>query len=389
MSGRNFRWPQYVPVVPKVADDDPRKWEYSEHTRAKHEILRRYLGAWFRILGSGRARRLVIVDGFAGRAEYTNGESGSPVLIYEAAVRAVRDGVAQQIEVLCSEANPSNFASLQAVTARLPECPGVSLRTREDTFGAAAARIARWLANQRGRVPTFVFADPFGFTGVPLDLIEALLSVRQVEVLLTFMARDMSRFLTLTTLEKPLNEFFGSDAWRACVEPDEEARTECLLLRYQAVIRPHIALYATPFRVFEDERRTPLYYLVHLTNHPLGMRRMKEAMIAQSEEMTFWPITVRPKGQLAIDVREGKPWPSLQEQLLDEYAGQSLSFEDLLNEDYPKGVWVEPQYRAAILDLEKIERMPVQIVRRRTTPSGRAPHGLKLGDVVRFGRRQP
>jgi hypothetical protein len=124
-----------------------------------------------------------------------------------------------------------------------------------------------------------------------------------------------------------LNEFFGGDAWRACVDPNEHARTECLLLRYQDVVRPDIALYATPFRVFEDERQTPLYYLVHLTNHPLGMRRMKEAMIAQSEEMTFWPITVRPKDQLALDVREGKPWPSLQKQLRDEYAGRSLTFE--------------------------------------------------------------
>ena len=371
--------------MPKLADDDPRKWEYSEHTRAKHEILSRYLGAWYRILGKSRAPRLVIFDGFAGRAEYTSGESGSPVLIYEAAVRAVGDGVAQQIEILCSEANSSNFASLQTVTARLPECAGVKLRTREEEFAPAATRVAQWLADQRGTIPTFLFVDPFGFTGVPLDVIKALMSVPHVEVLLTFMARDMSRFLTLDTVEEALNEFFGGDAWRACVDPDEEARTECLLLRYQEIVRPDIALYATPFRVFEDQRQTPLYYLVHLTNHPLGMRRMKEAMIAQSEEMTFWPITVRPREQLALDVREGKPWPSLQKQLLDEYAGRSLSFEELLNEDYPNGVWVEPQYRAAILDLEKTEAVTVEVVRGRTTPSGQAPRGLKLDDVVKFG----
>ena len=370
--------------MPKLPDDDPRKWEYSEHTRAKHEILTRYLGAWYRILGRSRAPRLVIFDGFAGRAEYTGGESGSPVLIYEAAVRAVGDGVAQQIEILCSEANPSNFASLQAVTARLLECPGVSLRTREEEFAAAATRVAQWLTDQRGTIPTFVFVDPFGFTGVPLQVIKALMSVAHVEVLLTFMARDMSRFLTLDTVEETLNEFFGGDAWRGCVDPDEEARTECLLLRYQDVVRPGITLYATPFRVFEDERQTPLYYLVHLTNHPLGMRRMKEAMIAQSEEMTFWPITVRPKDQLALDVREGKPWPSLQKELLDGYAGQSLTFEELLNDDYPKGVWVGPQYRAAILDLETKEAATVSVERRRTTPSGRAPRGLKLEDVVTF-----
>jgi len=313
------------------------------------------------------------------------GEPGSPVLIYEAAVRAVGDGVAQKISILCSEANASNFASLETVVSQLTACEGVEIRTRQQEFAVAALPVANWLAEQRGMIPTFVFVDPFGFTGVPLQVIKALMSVDRVEVLLTFMARDMSRFLTLDAVEETLNEFFGGDAWRACVDPDEEGRTECLLLRYQEVVRPGTALYATPFRVFEDERQTPLYYLVHLTNNTLGMRRMKEAMVAQSAEMTFWPITVRPRDQLALDVSEGEPWQSLQRYLLDEYAGRSLTFEELLNEDYPKGVWVEKQYRAAIRDLERTDGVPVWVVRGRTTPRGRAPSGLNLGDVVKFG----
>ena len=85
---------------------------------------------------------------------------------------------------------------------------------REEEFAAAATRVAQWLADQRGTIPTFVFVDPFGFTGAPLEVIKALMSVPHVEVLLTFMARDMSRFLTLDAVEEALNEFFGGDAWR-------------------------------------------------------------------------------------------------------------------------------------------------------------------------------
>jgi three-Cys-motif partner protein len=372
--------------VPKLPDDDPRKWEYSEHTRAKHEILTRYLDAWYSILGRSHAHRLVILDGFAGRAAYSKGEPGSPALIYEAAVRAVRRGVAKDITILCSEANASNFESLEQVVADLEPWEGVEIRTQAKEFAVAAAPVAEWLAKKRRRIPAFAFVDPFGFTGVPLDVIKALMSVDHVEVLLTFMARDMSRFLTLESVEETLTEFFGGEAWRQCVEPEEDARTECLLLRYQEIVRPEIARYATPFRVFEDERQATLYYLVHLTNHPLGMRRMKEAMVAHSPDMSFWPITVRPKDQLALDVREGKPWPSLQEHVLDRYEHRSLTFEELLNENYPEGVWVEPQYRAAILDLERQEDVQLSVERNRTTPSGRAPRGIKLADVVTFGQ---
>jgi hypothetical protein len=265
----------------------------------------------------------------------------------------------------------------------------VDVRVRHKSFAAAATPIAKWLSDHRGRIPTFAFVDPFGFTGVPLDVIKALMDVDHVEVLLTFMARDMGRFLTLDTVEQTLNEFFGGDAWSACVQSDEGARTECLLLRYQEIVRPEIALYATPFRVFEDERQTTLYYLVHLTNHPLGMRRMKEAMVAQSSDMTFWPITVRPRDQLALDVAETPPYPSLQSHLLGTYRSCSFTFEDLLNDDYPRGWWVEKHYRAAILDLEAREGAPVWVVRPRTTKTGRAPRGLDRKDIVKFGAAAP
>jgi hypothetical protein len=56
---------------------------------------------------------------------------------------------------------------------------------------------------------------------------------------------------------------------------DAGDRAECLLVRYRQLARPNIADYATSFRVFEDFRRTVLYYLVHLTNSDKGMRKMK------------------------------------------------------------------------------------------------------------------
>src|SRR5437667_11563413 len=50
-----------------------------DHTRAKHEILRRYLQAWLPIM-TNRNEHVVIIDGFAGPGEYIGGESGSPLI---------------------------------------------------------------------------------------------------------------------------------------------------------------------------------------------------------------------------------------------------------------------------------------------------------------------
>jgi hypothetical protein len=55
-------------------------WELEPHTRAKHEILRRYLQAWIPILTQGGFKNILYIDGFAGPGRYAGGEDGSPVI---------------------------------------------------------------------------------------------------------------------------------------------------------------------------------------------------------------------------------------------------------------------------------------------------------------------
>lgn len=61
-------------------------WEIEPHTQAKHEILRRYLGAWFPILGKYN-QRVVYIDGFSGPGRYKRGEPGSPVIALREALK--------------------------------------------------------------------------------------------------------------------------------------------------------------------------------------------------------------------------------------------------------------------------------------------------------------
>ena len=65
-------------------------WELGEHTLGKHLVLRKYLDAWYPILGR-RHPRIAFIDGFAGPGEYEGGEEGSPVI----AMKAFADHTAQ------------------------------------------------------------------------------------------------------------------------------------------------------------------------------------------------------------------------------------------------------------------------------------------------------
>jgi three-Cys-motif partner protein len=61
-------------------------WPLEPHTRAKHEILKRYLQAWMVILSQGRFPEILYIDGFAGPGQYEGGEAGSPIIALDTAL---------------------------------------------------------------------------------------------------------------------------------------------------------------------------------------------------------------------------------------------------------------------------------------------------------------
>jgi three-Cys-motif partner protein len=387
--------PVLAPTGPKIPrarqrdipDDADEKWTYPEHTAAKHEILRRYLGAWLSILGRGkrgfRHSQLVLLDGFAGRGRYLEGQAGSPAIMFERAKQVAEDGLVEKVLIRCSEPNKINFGHLKDVSDALVH-PKVKVHATQETFEDVAARFVTWVAGETAPPPTFVMVDPYGVHGVRLETLRRLLSFDRVEVLLTFMVREPSRFLKEANYEEPLTALFGGDSWKACEHADD--RPECLMRRFREVVTPTVARYATPFKVYEDQRKVPLYYLVHLTNNDLGMREMTEAMAEKSGDMTFFPITLRPLDQLGLDVAEKAPYPALQAWLTKKYAGRQLKFVDLLNDDYPEGHgWVEKHYRGAIKAMEMTAPSLAKIGRLKpTTKTGRPAKSLTYQDTVRF-----
>jgi hypothetical protein len=97
----------------KLKDGDPEKWSLREHTKIKHAILSRYLTPWAKILSSFN-RRLVIIDGFAGRGQYIDEDSnrsiydGSPIILMDLSIQPIVD----ELVCICIEKDPGNYDNL-------------------------------------------------------------------------------------------------------------------------------------------------------------------------------------------------------------------------------------------------------------------------------------
>ena len=74
-------------------------WDIEPHTLAKHEILKRYLEAWFPILLTYN-QRIVYLDGFCGPGRYKGGEDGSPIIAIKQALKHFSRSQGREIKFL-------------------------------------------------------------------------------------------------------------------------------------------------------------------------------------------------------------------------------------------------------------------------------------------------
>lgn len=255
-------------------------WNLDPHTRAKHIILKRYLDAWFPILASSKKGGLLYIDGFCGPGTYRNGEDGSPLIALKSAINRrswlqervlfwFLDERADRVDYLrkCIDeisSVPRNFeivCSNGEFDKKAPEILDLFDRTGNSTF------------------PTFAFVDPFGFKGIPFNLIASLLKRPQCEVLINFMVEPINRWIEHPNeaVVAHIKDAFGTDD---CIRVARESSDPFTDLRdlYTKQLRT-VARYVRHFEM-RNKQNKPLYYLFFASNNSKGHLKMKEAMWA-------------------------------------------------------------------------------------------------------------
>ncbi len=263
-------------------------WSIQPHTQAKHAILRRYLQAWLPIMARYNGR-IVFIDGFAGPGRYSGGEEGSPVIALRtlldhrhfAQPRAGREVVFLFIEEDLGRAGAlrDELAAFEAARP-LPGWMRVAVRQGEfanhvrevlDTVQAGGHRLA----------PTFLFVDPFGFAGIPMDVIARVVRNPRCECLVSFMFESVNRFLTSPDprIQGRFDELFGAPVWRDVgVIPNPAERRAATVELYRRRLSEAAGLqHVRSFEMINEGNRTE-YFLCFGTNSREGFSKMKEAM---------------------------------------------------------------------------------------------------------------
>ena len=256
-------------------------WDLEPHTRAKHAILRRYLGAWFGIMGKMN-QRIVYLDGFCGPGRYKGGEDGSPILAIKLANEHNQRNNLNEIVFIFVEERKDRIEHLKKELSVLPILPSTfHIKTIHNQFDHTMSGLLENIQLRGMKLaPTFAFIDPFGFKGAPYNLIYKLLQNPKTEVFINIMADSINRFLDHPDpqIRNHIVDLFGTSQVLQILNIGKNG-----LEKMRTLYQNQLEKCARYVRYFEmrDENNRIIYYLFFATNNRLGHVKMKEA---------FWKV---------------------------------------------------------------------------------------------------
>lgn len=310
--------------------DGKTMWPIEPHTKAKHEILRRYLGAWFAIMGRTNPE-ITYLDGFCGPGCYLGGEDGSPIIALKIAIDLNNKGAIQaKINFVFVEQDKERVNQLNIEIDKLrPSIPShFRIFIYHNQFDNTLSQILNQL-NQASKIiePIFAFVDPFGFKGAPYQLIKQLLSNVKTEIFINIMADSINRFIEHPNpqITQQIIDLFGTPSVTQVIQGNGDR-----ISRLRELYQDQLSRCAKFVRYFEmrDDNHRVIYYLFFASNNRLGHVKMKNAFweVSQSNHFSFSDAT--DPHQLVLFSEE--PESQLAQELSKHFAGKTVLVDEII-----------------------------------------------------------
>jgi len=355
-------------------------WEIEPHTKAKHEILQRYLGAWFPILGS-KIPKIVYIDGFCGPGKYKGGEDGSPVIAVKEALKHTSILSKSDVFFLFIDERPDRIEHLKTELSSLNPPKNFHPDARVNEFENTLTQILDNL-NQQGRqlAPTFAFIDPFGFKGAPFSLVQRLLDNPRTEVFINIMIDFINRFAEhpMSTDRQYIKDLLGVSE----EEINKVTSSSDRILAFRQLYQDKLKQHANFVRFFEmrDHRNKVIYYLFFASNHPLGHAKMKEAFwkVDCQSGFTFSDRT-DPNQPVLFDL---EPSIDLALQIKKYFAGSTQLSDTVITYIVDETPYTESHCKKALVYLENAAELTVEP--NKTDGNKRRKASFPNGVVIHF-----
>jgi three-Cys-motif partner protein len=362
-----------------MPDTSKTVFDLEPHTRAKHEILRRYLQAWFPIMSKWNGR-ILYIDGFAGPGEYSKGEPGSPLIAINIA-KAHKLELKAELVFWFIEVREDRCAHLIELLSRIELPDNIKYEVECSKFDESLTSLFDKLDEQGKRIaPTFAFIDPFGYSDTPFSVIERIMKNKRCEVLITFMSGFLNRFKSDPDKGRAFDLLFGTPKWREIIfDSDSDETSVKKIVRFYQKRLESVAKYVRTFEMINEFNQT-IYHLIFCTNSVKGLKEMKRAMWEVDETGTFNFSDLTDPSQTILFELEPN-YQQLKKMIVNKFKGKTTPIEAIEVFVLVVTPFRETHFKRQILrEMEYADPPEIEIVESPRNRGGTYPKGT----IIRF-----
>ncbi len=360
--------------------------ESKEQSRVKSQIVSNYFFAWAKVIKNTVKKshypRIGYVDLFAGPGRYDDGTRSTPLMILEGAIRDKE--LRRMLVTIFNDKDRSSYESLLSLIEHIPEIETLKYRPAVHNF-----EVAEEMRQEFERIhwiPSLFFVDPWGYKGLSLALVNALIKDWACECVFFFNYNRINMGLENPAVKEHMDLLFGeehAEALRQRLEglsPDDR-ESEIVEALSQALSKADGERYVLPFRFLDERGTRTSHYLIFVTKHRLGYEIMKGVMAkrgAQWEDGVPRFEYAPAKPQQLILFGFASPLDQLAGMLKEKYAGQALTLKQIYEEHSVGTPFILPNYKKVLSYMWETGEIKANRVGGKPIPPGKFPDDVMV-----------
>lgn len=334
--------------------------EATEQSEIKSLLVSKYFWAWAKIMISNQRRykhtedRIAYIDLFAGPGRYKSGTLSTPLLVLQKAIED--DSMRERLVAVFNDKDEENVRSLKKA---IDELPGIEkIKHRPAIMNHEVGDAIAAILEVKRLVPTLFFVDPWGYKGLSLRLVNAVVKDFGCDCIFFFNYNRINMGLGNQAVTDHINALFGKEKAKILREQlldlTSNQREEAIVNAICEALKDLGGDYVLPFCFKDKKGARTSHHLIFVSKHVKGYEIMKEIMACHSstieQGVASFDFNPAISLQSSFLVQFSQP---LADQLLRHFAGQTLRMKEIYQKHLVNTPYILPNYRDALNSLEK------------------------------------
>lgn len=329
--------------------------ETSEQSQIKSTIVSKYFWAWASII-KRHSDKIAYLDLFAGPGRYKDGTSSTPLLILS---QAIQDAdLSQKLITVFNDKDEANCNALETAIKNLGGIENLKYKPQVLNKEVGTEMVKEF--EQMKLVPTLFFVDPWGYKGLSLQLVNAVVKDWACECIFFFNYNRINMGLNNQYVEEHMNALFGeenADVLRNKLEQFSPADRELEILEQLCEsMNPNGGRFVLPFRFINEKCSRTSHHLIFVSKNFLGYDIMKHVMYKEStkKDQNVGSFEYNPADKRFPTLFElSRPLDDLEDMLTKDFSGRTITFKNLYETHSVGKPYIDSNYKQVLKKLEE------------------------------------